>query len=121
MQLKTTLAAFTLSLVSAASFAQAASAPAATPGIDKRQANQEQRIDQGVASGQLTRRETHRLERQQSAINKAEDKAKADGTVTAQERKKLHGMQDRASKGIHHQKHDAQHKPGASAPATGKS
>jgi hypothetical protein len=120
MQLKTTLAAFTLSLVSAAAFAQAASAPAATPGIDKRQANQEQRIDQGVASGQLTKREAHRLEREQNAVNRAEGKAKADGTVTAQERKQLHRMQDHASKDIRHQKHDAQHRPGASAPATGK-
>ena len=119
MQIKTTLATLTLGLASVAAFAQA-TGPAATPGIDKRQANQEQRIDQGVASGQLTKRETRRLEREQTAINKAEDKAKADGTVTAQERKKIHVMQDRASKDIHHQKHDAQHKPGASAPATGK-
>ena len=29
-------------------------AQANTPGIDQRQANQEQRIDQGIASGQLT-------------------------------------------------------------------
>ncbi len=120
MQIKTTLATLTLSLLSAAAFAQAASAPAATPGIDKRQAQQEQRIDQGVASGQLTRREAHRLEHRQNAINRVEGQAKADGTVTAQERKQLHRMQDRASKGIHHQKHDAQHRAGASAPATGK-
>ncbi len=120
MQVKTTLATLTLSLLSAAAFAQAASAPAATPGIDKRQAQQEQRIDQGVASGQLTRREAHRLEREQNAINRVEGNAKADGTVTAQERKKLHRMQGHASKDIHHQKHDAQHRAGASAPATGK-
>ena len=35
---------------------------AETPGIDQRQANQEQRIDQGIASGQLTQREAGRLE-----------------------------------------------------------
>jgi hypothetical protein len=108
MRLLNTLAASALSLASAAVFAQAASSSAATPGIDKRQARQEQRIDQGVASGQLNKRETHRLEREQAAINRAENKAKADGTVTAQERKRLHRMQDAASKDIHHQKHDAQ-------------
>ena len=59
--------------------------PAATPGIDARQARQEQRIDQGVASGQLNKRETRRLDREQGAINRAENKAKADGTVTALE------------------------------------
>jgi polyhydroxyalkanoate synthesis regulator phasin len=89
--------------------------PAATPGIDQRQARQEQRIDQGVASGQLTPRETRRLTREQGAIDKAESKAKADGTVNAQERHKLHEMQNKASRDIHRQKHDAQHvpKPGA--------
>lgn len=120
MQVKTTLAMFALTLASAASFAQSASAPAATPGVDLRQSRQEQRIQQGVASGQLTPRETQRLEREQAAISKTEANAKADGTVTPQERKKLHRMQDRASKDIHHQKHDKQHAPGASAPATGK-
>jgi opacity protein-like surface antigen len=121
MKLMTTLATLTLSLASAAAFAQAASSPAGTPGIDKRQARQEQRIDQGVASGQLNKRETHRLEREQAAINRTENKAKADGTVTPQERKKIHLMQDRASKDIHHQKHDAQHKPGAGASGAGAS
>ena len=46
-----TLAAATLAFAAAGAFAQAASAPAATPGVDQRQANQEQRIDQGIASG----------------------------------------------------------------------
>ena len=92
-----------LSLASAAVFAQAA-----TPGIDQRQANQEQRVDLGVASGQLNKRETRRLDREQGAINRAENKAKADGTVTTAERKRLHHMQNKASKDIHQQKHDAQ-------------
>jgi hypothetical protein len=41
-------------------------------------------------------------------INRAEDKAKADGTVTAQERRRLHKAQNRASRDIYRQKHDAQ-------------
>jgi hypothetical protein len=97
-----------LLITSAGAFAQAASAPAATPGIDTRQANQEKRIDQGIASGELNKREARRLERQQSAINRAEDKAKADGTVTKAERARLHKAQNQTSKNIHHQKHDAQ-------------
>jgi hypothetical protein len=90
------------------SFAQAASSAAATPRVDQRQANQEKRIDQGIASGELNQRETRRLEKQQSVINRAEDRAKADGTVTKTERRSLHKMQNHASKRIHHQKHDAQ-------------
>ena len=99
----------------------AAANPAATPGIDARQARQEQRIDQGVASGQLNKRETRRLDREQGAINRVENKAKADGTVTAQERKRLHHMQNHASKDISRQKHDAQQRMPPSGPGTGPS
>lgn len=104
-------AAAMLSLAGAHAGAQAAaaSAPGAnTPRIDQRQARQEQRIDQGIASGELTRREATRLERQQTAINKAEDKAKADGSVTAKERKRLTHAQNHASRNIYRQKHDRQ-------------
>jgi hypothetical protein len=110
-KLKTLAIGTTLGIACLGAFAQAASSPAATPGIDKRQANQEKRIDQGVASGQLNKRETRRLERQQAAINKAEDKAKADGTVTKAERRRLHKAQDQTSRNIHRQKHDAQTAP----------
>ena len=81
-------------------------AQADTPGIDQRQGNQEQRIDRGIASGQLTGREANRLNNQQEHINKMEDMAKSDGVVTKKERKKLHAAQDRASRKIARQKHD---------------
>jgi hypothetical protein len=92
--------------------AASAPSPAATPGIDQRQAHQEKRIDQGVASGQLTRREAHRLDRQQNLIDRAENRAKADGVVTKQERQRLHAAQDTASQRIARQKHDRQQRPG---------
>ena len=81
---------------------------AETTGIDQRQANQEQRIDQGIASGQLTQREAGRLEQQQQHINTIEDKSKSDGVVTKKERARLHAAQDKASKKIYRQKHDRQ-------------
>jgi hypothetical protein len=105
----------TLSLIAAALLSVSAVAAAAgtdTPRIDRRQAHQEQRIDQGVASGALTRREARRLNRQQNAIGKAEDRAKADGEVTARERRALTHAQNKASRRIHRQKHDAQARPG---------
>ena len=111
---KTLLAATGLALAAGA-FAQNAPSPAATPGIDQRQANQEKRIDQGVASGALTKRETNKLERQQGAIDKAENQAKADGTVTHAERKRVHRMQNHASRSIKRQKHDAQVAPKAAS------
>jgi uncharacterized protein HemX len=83
-------------------------AQTATPGVDQRQANQAQRIQQGVASGQLTPRETERLQNQQARINNAEAKAKADGTVTPKERERLARMQNKASRDIAREKHDGQ-------------
>lgn len=83
-------------------------AQANTPKIDQRQANQEQRIDQGIASGQLNEREANRLNHQQEHINKMEDKAKSDGVVTKKERAKIGRAQDRTSKHIAKQKHDSQ-------------
>jgi hypothetical protein len=81
---------------------------AETPGIDQQQANQEQRIDQGIASGQLTQREADKLDKQQQHIDKMENKAKSDGVVTKKERSRLHAAQDRASKNIFREKHDRQ-------------
>ena len=110
MNIRTALATSAIALLSATAFAQtpAPAATTATPRVDAREAKQEKRIEQGMASGQLTPRETLRLEREQKRVTVAEAKAKADGTVTAGERKHLHKMQNAASKDIHHQKHDAQ-------------
>jgi hypothetical protein len=111
MRTRSTLLAATVTavaLLSAASvFAQTPAAPQ-TPRVDARQANEGQRIDQGVASGQLTARETRHLDKQQQRIAVAEANAKADGKVTGHERKRLHHMQNHASKDIYKQKHDAQ-------------
>lgn len=82
--------------------------PAATPGIDKRQARQQQRIDQGKASGQLTEKEAARMQQRQDRIARREAKAKADGTVTAKERAGLQHQQNKASRKIRRNKHDAQ-------------
>ena len=79
-----------------------------TPRIDQRQANQEQRIDQGVSSGQLNKREARRLEKGQTRVNRMENRAKADGTVTNQERRRITKAQNVQSKRIYRQKHDAQ-------------
>ena len=100
------LAGIALSVASIGVFAQPA-----TPRVDQREANQQARIDQGVASGQLTPKETKRLEKQQTHIAKAETNAKADGVVTAKEHRHLNGMQDRASRDIHREKHDRQVAP----------
>lgn len=79
-----------------------------TPVADQRQVNQQQRIDQGVQSGQLTQKETDRLNAQQQRIADRETKMKSDGKMTKKERTRLQRQQDRASKNIYKQKHDRQ-------------
>lgn len=85
-------------------------AEAETPVVDQRQTNQEQRIDQGIASGQLNDREANRLNKQQEHINKMEDRAKSDGVITKKERARIGAAQARASRHIAREKHDRQGK-----------
>ena len=101
------LIAASLAAISAA-ITLPAYAQTATPGIDQRQMNQEQRIDQGIASGQLTQRETNRLERGQDRVDNLENRAKSDGVVTARERARVQHAQNVESKRIYRQKHDRQ-------------
>jgi hypothetical protein len=98
------------SLVSALALTMAGMAMAqpATPNLDKREANQQQRIDQGVASGQLNAKETNRLQKREAKLVANETAAKADGTVTAAERRKLQREARHNSKAIRAQKHDGQ-------------
>ncbi len=81
---------------------------AETPVLDKREANQEKRIEQGKASGELTNREAARLEHAGDRLETNEAKAKADGKVTARERARLQREASRTSKRVAKQKHDAQ-------------
>ncbi len=79
-----------------------------TPRIDQRQANQQQRIDEGVKSGQLNKKEAARLEKGQKRIQKMENKAMADGKMTKKERAAIEKAQDRESRRIAREKHDKQ-------------
>ena len=99
--------AFLISLITAAA-AVPVYAQTDTPKVDTRQERQQERIDQGVASGELNQREAGRLQKEQDRIAGHEEKAKADGVVTKQERRKLNREQDRASRHIKREKHDRQ-------------
>jgi hypothetical protein len=79
-----------------------------TPGIDRREHRQQQRIRRGVRRGSLTRREAARLEHQQRRTRRLEARAKSDGKVTARERAQLQRRENRTSRHIYRQKHDAQ-------------
>ncbi len=105
MKLKHIAAVFCMSAFALPALAQTTS----TPRIDQRQANQQQRIDQGVQSGALTDKEAARLDKGQDKVQRMEDKAVSDGKVTAKERTRIEHAQDQQSKRIHREKHDRQH------------
>jgi hypothetical protein len=86
-------------------------APAAKPKptVAQRKENQQDRIAQGVKSGQLTAGETAKLETKEAAINgetKA-DRAANGGKLTNAEKKQINGQQNQLSKQIHADKHNA--------------
>ena len=76
------------------------------PKIQEREIKQQERIQQGVNSGQLTQREARRLENQQSRMKATEDCLKANGNLTPAERARLTRMQNRASRDIYRLKHN---------------
>jgi hypothetical protein len=79
------------------------------PTIQQRKANQQRRIGNGVKSGQLTAGETAHLEHQEAGINKEERgmKAQDNGHLTRQDRKTLRTQQNKESKRIYRDKHNA--------------
>lgn len=79
--------------------------------VDIRQANQQERIDAGVTSGELTQREQKRLERDQKRIARAEGRAESDGVVTRKESARLAVGQRKTSRQIAHAKNDRQKLP----------
>ena len=83
--------------------------------VGQRRENQQDRIAQGVKSGQLTAGETAKLENQQKGINKqvAADRKANGGTLTASEKKQINKEQNGASKNIYNKKHNAKTQPQA--------
>jgi hypothetical protein len=77
--------------------------------VGQRQTNQQQRIAQGVKSGQLTAGETAKLENQQKGINQQvrADRAANGGKLTSGEKAQVNREQNKASKNIYNKKHNA--------------
>jgi hypothetical protein len=77
-------------------------------GINQRQENQKDRVQQGVKSAELTRKETQEVLKTQHDVAKLEKVYKADGTLSIQERRDLQRELNRAGKEIRAEKHDGQ-------------
>jgi len=92
--------ALSLALVPASMFAQE---------IQNRKTNQQDRIANGVASGQMTARETGHVERQEAGINREERgmRAQDNGHLTHQDRRVINHQQNQESRRIYRDKHNA--------------
>ncbi len=90
----------------------AVATPALAAEVDRREARQQDRIGEGVESGQLTPLEAARLERKEGRINREirRDRAANGGTLTPGEKASINRQQNRVSRQIYRQKHDAQHR-----------
>jgi hypothetical protein len=76
--------------------------------VGKRAENQQDRIAQGIKSGQLTAGETAHLESNQAKINKEvrNDRAANGGKLTPQARRQVNRQQNRESRQIYRDKHN---------------
>jgi len=77
--------------------------------VGQRRENQQDRIAQGIKSGQLTAGETTKLENQQKGINQQvkADRSANGGKLTQGEKKQVNKEQNAASKNIYNKKHNA--------------
>ena len=76
--------------------------------IQQRKENQQQRIGQGVQSGQLTAGETANLENKETRLNHEERDMREDngGKLTAKDRGRINRQQNRLSRNIYRDKHN---------------
>ncbi|MDQ2972383.1 MAG: hypothetical protein M3R20_05305 [Pseudomonadota bacterium] len=82
---------------------------AQTTGSDtERNVDQQQRIEQGLQSGQLNNHEASRLEQGEARIDHTEQHDLRNGSLSASEKAQIQREQNRESAAIYGQKHDAQ-------------
>lgn len=110
---------YSLTLGAGIALALAVTAPrvsaqqAPPPGTYQRRAeNQQDRIAQGVKSGSLTAKETSHLESREAHIHQQvrADRAGNGGKMTAAERSRVNREQNRTSRAIYRDKHNAAHR-----------
>ena len=103
MKLTRLVLATTLAIVPSLAFAQS------NAEINQRKTNQQDRIANGVQSGQLTPRETSHIEHQEAAINHEEKamRAQDNGHLTKADRAVINKQQNQESRRIYRDKHNA--------------
>lgn len=97
-----------LALTALATVAAAPLAAQAAPwqSVNQRQANLEQRINQGIRSGQITRPEAARLRGEFRSISRLEASYRRSNGLSMRERADLDARFDRLSRQVMAEKHD---------------
>jgi len=74
--------------------------------VNRREANQQKRIGNGVANGKLTSKQATHLEKRETAVQNREqaDMAKHNGHLTKAEQRGINRQQNRISRSIAHDK-----------------
>ena len=98
-----------LALPAAAQNSTTTTTPPTSQSINQRKENQQDRIANGVQSGELTAGETHNLEKKEAGLNQEErDMRKLDnGHLTAADKTTLNQQQNKLSNQIYKDKHNA--------------
>lgn len=77
--------------------------------VNRREQRQQRRVYQGVRAGELTARETYRLEKQQARLRRTEARYRASGDgLSWREKYRLQHRLNQSSRSIYRQKHDRQ-------------
>ena len=74
----------------------------------QRDVNQQQRIENGLQSGQLSTKEAAKLEKGEANIEKMESKAEANGNLGNAEKQRIQRAQNKESQEIYRDTHNAQ-------------
>ena len=72
----------------------------------QRNVNQQERIEQGVRTGELTKGVAAKLERGQAHVDRKEARAGADGHISGNEQRNIQNAENQQSKKIHREKHN---------------
>jgi hypothetical protein len=114
MNLKSLLIAMSLVAITASSALAQQTTYSQRDSISQRSANQQARINKGVADGQITPRGAAKADANQARINNQDSRMRSrdNGHLTSADRHKLAREQDRTSQGIYDRNHNGATDPG---------
>jgi hypothetical protein len=101
------LAKFTILVLGSSVLSTAAWANTLAGQDQQRDVNQQERIEQGLKSGELSSKEAGHLERDEQHVDRMEARDLRSGSINPAEQARLNAAQNRASQAIYDDKHNA--------------